>query len=455
MTVLAFILALAVLITVHEWGHYRVAVALGVRVEQFSIGFGPALFKRKSHQHGQDIEFIVGAIPLGGYVRMLDSEDPALAPEQRHMALNAKPLWARACIVLAGPLANLVLAIALSVTVFWMGQFETKAVLAMPQMGSPAQMAGLKSGDVVLAVGTSQNEVQSIASMDDLRWWALGQDFANHDVTLQILSAQTGRTHGLVIPAFDPKNNQGLEALGIGAALSAPVLGQVQDATPAQAAGLLPGDTVLSIDGLAFHDAMMLRQFIRQSAALGDPAPQEWRIDRPQHGQMTLVVTPTRVATDAGYIGRVGVQIGSLPEQVWVQYGVTEGLIKGVNHALDIVSITLHGIWQMVLGEASAKSLTGPLGVAEFAGQAAEIGVAAYLSYLSIISVSLFVLNMLPLPMLDGGHLMYYLLEAVRGRALSPHTLGVMQRIGLCLIVALMIFTFFNDLERMGWLKLF
>jgi regulator of sigma E protease len=233
------------------------------------------------------------------------------------------------------------------------------------------------------------------------------------------------------------------------------VLGQVQEATAAHAAGLLPGDTVLSIDGLAFHDAMMLRQFIRQSAASGDPAPQEWQIDRPQHGQMTLVVTPTRVATDAGYIGRVGVQIGSLPEQVWVQYGVTEGLIKGVNHALDIVSITLHGIWQMVLGEASAKSLTGPLGVAEFAGQAAEIGVAAYLSYLSIISVSLFVLNMLPLPMLDGGHLMYYLLEAVRGRALSPHTLGVMQRIGLCLIVALMIFTFFNDLERMGWLKLF
>ena len=455
MTALAFVLALAILITVHEWGHYRVAVAFGVRVEKFSIGFGPALLTWRSQQHGQEIEFVIGAIPLGGYVRMLDSQDANLAPEQRAMALDAKPLWVRSLVVLAGPVANLVLAIFLTSTVFWSGQFETKAVIAMPQMGSAAHVAGLKSGDTILAAGSTQADAQTIASMEDLRWWALNQDFGSQASALQVMSAQTSRPRWITIAAFDPKNLQGLDALGISSALSAPVLGQMQKSTPAEIAGLLPGDRVLRIDGQSFNDATALRQFIRHSGEFSAPSQQVWEIERPHEGVLNLEITPARVATDGGYIGRVGVQIGARPEQVWVEYDFFEALSKGLERTFAITAMTANGLWQMLIGEASAKSLTGPLGVAEFAGQAAEMGWTAYLSYLALISVSLFVLNMLPLPMLDGGHLMYYLLEAVRGRPLSSAALGFMQRIGLCLIVALMIFTFFNDLERMGWLKLF
>lgn len=455
MTLLAFVLALAILITVHEWGHYRVAVALGVRVEQFSIGFGPALLKWHSQKHGQETEFVVSAIPLGGYVRMLDSAEFATDVDQRDMALNAKPLWARALIVLAGPFANLMLAIALSVGALWLGQNETKAVLAMPQVGSVAQTAGVKSGDWVLAAGTTQDEAQEIASMEDLRWWALRQNFSEQQSVLQIRSEGKDRAHWVVIPSFDAKELQGLDALGLAQALSAPVIGQVQAASPAENAGLQTGDRVLRVDGLPFNDASALRQYIRQSGAVTEPATQVWTIERHHQGVLTLEVTPSRVAFDSGYIGRVGVQIGALPEQTWVQYSLKDGLLRGVSHVFDMVELTVKGLVQMLTGQASAKNLTGPLGVAEYAGQAAQNGWSAYFSYLALISVSLFVLNLLPLPMLDGGHLMYYLLEAIRGRPLTSVTLNFLQRMGLSLIVALMVFTFFNDLERLGWLKLF
>jgi regulator of sigma E protease len=450
MTVLAFVVALAILVTVHEWGHYRVAVALGVRVERFSIGFGQPVITWRRHVHGQEIEFAIGYLPLGGYVKMLEEPLPEMTAEQSAMAFNVQSVGRRALIVLAGPVANLMLAIALSSAVAWLGEFEIQAVISAPQNGSAAQNAGLRSGDQILAAGATPHNARDITSFEDLRWWALSQDFSDTSSALLIHSAQTLHETWIQIPAFE-SHQQGLEALGINAPLSAPLVGEIMPNSAAEQAGLIKGDLVLAINGQRYNDAWSLRQYIRASGQLEQPQTQVWSVRREGQPDLELLVTPQRVLQDQAYIGRVGAQIGSMPQQVWVQSGAWEGLLKGTTRTLDVVTTTIQSIGQMLTGQLSTDNLTGPVGMAEYAGKAAEVGLTAYLSYLALISVSLFVLNLLPLPLLDGGHLLYYLLEVVRGRALSASTTMWLQRLGLGLIVLLSVFTLFNDLARLGW----
>lgn len=455
MTVLAFLLALGVLITVHEWGHYRVAVACGVKVHTFSIGFGKPLWRWKSRNPhaGQDTDFCISLIPLGGYVKMLDEQEGDVSPQDAPMAFNRQPLWARAAIVSAGPMANLVLAVFLYAATCWWGQYETQATLAAPVAGSVAEVAGLRSADTVRRVGTSAEDWQEVVSLDALRWWLLQHD--TEPVYMEVQSQGSQRMHTLVLPAIQDgalnKDSNAWQARGLTGAWSRPVLGDVQADGAAHAAGLQHGDEVLRMDGQPVPDAMALRAWVRKSGEQQAPTVQTWQVLR--DGQLLQIeITPLRVANGTQYMGRIGAQVGAPPAKVWVQYNWFDGMAQALAKTWDVTTMTLDMLWRLLCGRASLDNLSGPLTMADYAGRSASLGLGAYLSYLALVSVSLGVFNLLPLPMLDGGHLLYYLYEAMTGRPPSSQWLDVMQRVGLTVLLTLTVFSLFNDVVRLGWL---
>jgi regulator of sigma E protease len=456
MTVLAFLLALGVLITVHEWGHYRVAVACGVKVLTFSIGFGKPLLRWKSRQPhaGQDTEFCISLIPLGGYVKMLDEQEGEVAPKDVPMAFNRQPLWVRAAIVSAGPLANLLLATCLYAATFWIGQQETQAILSAPVVGSVAEVAGLRSGDRVLRAGASADDLQDMASLDALRWWVLQQESSAIYLEVQPQGKQTPHVLRLAeLPAQSiPKESNPWQARGFNGAWSRAVLGDIQTGSPAELAGLQRGDEVLRMDGRVITDAASLRSIVRASGQSQVPAMQTWDISR--HGRLLQVdVQPAQMIEGLQPIGRIGAQVGEVPAKVWVQYGLFDGLDKAIAQTWEVIVMTLDMLGRLLTGQASLEHLSGPLTMADYAGRSASLGIGAYLSYLALVSVSLGVFNLLPLPVLDGGHLLYYLYEACTGHPPSPEWLDAMQRTGLVVLVALMVFSLFNDVVRLGWLS--
>ncbi len=455
MTLLAFLLALGVLITVHEWGHYRVAVACGVKVLTFSIGFGKPLLRWKSRKPhaGQDTEFCISLIPLGGYVKMLDEHEGDVSPQDAPMAFNRQPLWARTAIVSAGPVANLVLAVCLYAATFWIGQYETQAMLAAPVAGSVADVAGVRSGDTVLRAGTAADDLQEIASLDALRWWLLQQDASSVYLEVQPQGKQSSRI--LSLPALGQdamsKDGNAWQARGFTGAWRRAVLGEIQEGRPADVAGLKRGDEVLRIDGQVVNDASVLRAMVRASGQQPSPMMQVWDIARQGH-LLRIHVTPERITEGTQYMGRIGAQVGEPPAKVWVQYSLFDGLYQAAAKTWEVIVMTLDMLWRLLTGHASLDNLSGPLTMADYAGRSASLGLGAYLSYLALVSVSLGVFNLLPLPMLDGGHLLYYLYEACTGHPPSPTWLEAMQRGGLAILVALMVFSLFNDVVRLGWL---
>ena len=455
MTLFAFLLALGVLITVHEWGHYRVAVACGVKVLTFSIGFGKPLLRWKSRRPhaGQDTEFCISLIPLGGYVKMLDEREGDVLPHDAPMAFNRQPLRARAAIVSAGPVANLLLAVCLYAATFWIGQYETQATLAAPVAGSVAEAAGLRSGDTVVRAGTSSEALREIASLDALRWWLLQQDASAVYLEVQSQGKQSSRIVSLSALEQEAmsKDINAWQARGFTGAWSRAVLGEVQAGKPASLAGLQLGDEVLRIDGKVLTDASALRAVVRASGQYQSPVTQVWEISR--HGRVLIIeVKPERVAEGTQHMGRIGAQVGEPPTKVWVQFSLLDGFHQASAKTWEVIVMTLDMLWRLLTGNASLDNLSGPLTMADYAGRSANIGLGAYLSYLALVSVSLGVFNLLPLPMLDGGHLLYYLYEACTGHPPSPTWLDAMQRGGLAILVSLMVFSLFNDVVRLGWL---
>jgi len=460
MTVLAFLGALGLLITVHEWGHYRVAVACGVKVLTFSIGFGQPLLRWRSRQPrpGQNTEFVIGLIPLGGYVKMLDENEAEVGPDEVAMAFNRQSLRVRAAIVSAGPLANLLLAVLLYAATFWIGQYETRAMVASPVVDSMADRAGLKSADLILRAGTSAQSLQDIASMEDLRWWVSQQDLTHDHLWLEVQSLSERGTHLLTLEpllnddAVNPPPS-GLLAMGLAGAWSRAVLGDLAPDGAAAQAGLQRGDEVLRIDGRVVQDATALRAMVRESGVSHAPSPQLWQVQRAQQDVLTIAVTPQWVHEGTQQFGRIGAQVGEPPAKRWVQYGVIEGLLRAVTRTGEMVGMTVEMLGRLVIGQASLDHLSGPLTMADYAGRTASLGLGAYLSYLALLSVSLGVFNLLPLPVLDGGHLLYYLYEAFTGRPPAVQWLDVMQRVGLAFLVALMVLSLFNDMVHLGWLS--
>jgi regulator of sigma E protease len=449
-TLLAFILTLGVLIVIHEYGHYRVAVACGVKVDRFSIGFGRVLWRRQLSPGGT--EFVVSALPLGGYVRWIDDQEGGVAPSDEHLTFRSKSLAKRTAIVAAGPLANLALAVLLYAAANWIGVEEPKALLGAPSVGSLAERAGVRAGDWARASSSDGNEWRELRSMTDLRWEITQAVLHGEPLHLQ-LSDSNGRGERSVTLPLDTLAGKEIDAqlmrgIGLGQPYSEPVINRVEPGGPAAKAGLLAGDRVLSVNGQMVSDQARLLELIRGSAASGEPAPMNWRVERAGQA-IELELTPA-VATDNGKrIGRVAAYIGQAPQMVLVRYGVFDGLSQGARRTWEMSVLTVKMFGRMLIGTASLKNVSGPLTIAEYAGQSVKLGLAYYLGFLAIVSVSLGVLNLLPLPVLDGGYLMYYLFEAVTGRPVSDAWLGRLQRGGLALVVLLMSLALYNDVARL------
>ncbi len=449
-TILAFLVTLGVLIVVHEYGHYRVAVACGVKVLRFSVGFGHVIWRRqKSPAH---TEFVLSALPLGGYVRMLDEREAPVAPSEQHMAFNRKSLKQRSAIVLAGPLANLVLAVLLYASSHWIGVEEPKAVLGSPVAGSLADRAGLRAGDWVRSRQTADGEWQDVMSLSDLRWHVTQALMIGQPLQLQVTDP-AGRGARQVRLGLDELGAQEMDAVlvkkvGLGGAYSEPVMGEVKAGGPAAAAGLRQGDRVLRVDGVAVADAQALRERIRGAVAGTVAKPMVWQIERA--GQVsTLDISPRAVRDGGRTLGRVDAFIGAPAALVTVQLGPIDGLVQGAQRTWEVSSLTIRMIGRMLIGEASLKNLSGPLTIADVAGQSVQQGLAYYLGFLALVSVSLGVLNLLPLPMLDGGHLMYYIFEALTGRPVSETWLARLQRGGVAVLLLMMSVALFNDVARL------
>ncbi len=449
-TVLAFILTLAVLVVVHEYGHYRVARACGVKVLRFSVGFGRVLWR---HQRTPDsTEFTLCALPLGGYVRMLDEREGPVPAGLREQAFNNRPLRQRVAVVAAGPLANLLLAALLFAGVNWVGQEEPKPILGAPLTGSMAERAGLRAGDWVQAVSADGQQWREMQSLAELRWQLTQAVEQGRKLHLELSDAQ-GHGRRSVVLDTDSLGAHEIDAqvvskLGLGPAFSEPVLGRLTPGGAGEAAGLKEGDLVRRVDGVPVADAASLRELIRQAGQSEPARSMQWQVER--HGQMVELEVRPKVMVDAGRkIGRIEAMVGAAPAMVLVRYGLWDGLLRGVERTWDVSAMTVKMFGRMLVGEASLKNLSGPLTIADYAGQSARSGLPQYLGFLALVSVSLGVLNLLPLPMLDGGHLMYYLFEGLSGRPVSEWWQTQLQRAGALILMLMMALALSNDVARL------
>jgi regulator of sigma E protease len=446
-TIVAFIVALGLLIVVHEYGHYLIARLCGVKVLRFSVGFGRALV---TWRRGADqTEWVIAAIPFGGYVKMLDEREGPVEPREAERAFNRQSVWRRFAIVIAGPVANFLFAIAVYAGLFMYGLPEARPVLGVPPPGSVAAAAGLRAGDTVRAV-----EGEAISTWQELRWRVLQSALQRAPLRLDVVNEKGHlSTVTLDLRSFpaDDVESDALERVGLRLYRPPldPVLGQVVSGGAAERAGLAPGDRILLADGKPVRTWEELVSAVQARPEM----PLSLTIERGGVRQ-TVEVVPASVGAGQKRIGRIGAA-PQLPAShaekmlIRVQHGVVESLWKGVLKTGDIAAFSLKMLGKMLLGEISWKHLSGPVTIADFAGQSAQLGWVSYLTFLALISISLGVLNLLPIPLLDGGHLMYYAIEIVKGRPVSERAMELGQRVGLALLLVMMAFAFYNDLNRL------
>jgi regulator of sigma E protease len=444
LSLLSFILALAILIAIHEFGHFWVARRCGVKVLKFSIGFGKPLWQKT----GKDgTNYVLAMIPLGGYVKMLDEREGKVAAEQLNQAFNRKPLRARVAIAAAGPIANLLFAIFAYWLVFISGIAGIKAIIDDVAINSPAEIAQLLPGDQIQRV--NGDKTPTLASVRN----ALSQIADKGGVAeLTVETAGGQQQRRLEVPQQSLLSNNPryiLKQLGLTPLLYElkPVVGVIVPNKPAQAAGLQAGDLIISTDNQAITHWAEWVEVIRASPN------QLLNVEIERQGQrQTVQLRPSETEDNFGVIG-AGVDgsatIVPIEWKAELRYGPVSGLVKAVETTWKMSSLTIKSIVGMLAGEVSSKNLGGPISIAQFAGASADRGVLAFISFLAIISISLGILNLLPIPILDGGHLMMYFFEWVRGKPLSEKMQSEAQKIGLILLLTLMFFAFFNDLSRL------
>ncbi|WP_297812692.1 RIP metalloprotease RseP [uncultured Methylophaga sp.] len=437
-----FIVALALLIVIHEYGHFWVARRCGVKVLRFSVGFGKPLWRRP----GKDgTEFVIAPFPLGGYVKMLDEREGDVPEHELHRAFNRQSLWKRIAIVLAGPVANLLFAIVAYWFLLVSGIPGIKPVVGEVAPASIAAEAGLLAGDEILQVD----------GHDTPTWNATFKALMLHaergeQTQITVASGGSELSHLLMVPKLGiDQAGQLLSRLGISPLRPdiKPVIGEVVADSPAEKAGLIPGDRLLSADGAQIDN------WNNWVALIQDSAGKTLTIEISRNGEKQgLQLTPQ--ATDNGQ-GRIGAGVDSelsqLPEelQAELRYGPLEAVPQALVQTWQFTSSTMKSLWGMLTGEVSTDNLGGPISIAQIAGSSAEQGLISFVSFLAMISITLGILNLLPIPMLDGGHLAMFLIEAVRGKPLSEETQVKGQQIGLFLLLMLMFLAFFNDLSRL------
>ncbi len=440
LTVLAFLFAIGFLVTIHEYGHYRVAKACGVKVLTFSIGFGRPLLQ---WQRGET-RWQIAAIPLGGYVRMLgedeDAADDAAEPERQ---FNRQSPLRKMAIVAAGPAANLLLACLLFMVAYMMGVDTLRPVAGSVREGSPAAAAGLRSGDEIIRMGS-----HDVQEWNDLRLALLDAGEGAVELTVRGVS---GAERSL---RLDPGQVQSRvdENILAGLGLSpAPLLNRIDAIEPgsvAALAGLRQGDEIFAIDDVPVNSWERLQRRVAQSPA------RELRLSvRRSADQFELVVVPAVVETAEGRIGRLGIapQVDAeqfARQQFLLQLGPVAAFQKSLVRVWELSVTTLKLIGRMLTGELSSRHVSGPIGIASMAGESAGMGISPYLQYLGLVSLSLGLLNLLPVPVLDGGHLLYHGAELVRGKPLPVAWQAAGQRIGIVLLVALMLLALYNDIHR-------
>ncbi|MGF6532021.1 MULTISPECIES: RIP metalloprotease RseP [Paraburkholderia] len=455
--VLAFAVAIGVLVVVHEYGHYSVARLCGVKVLRFSIGFGKPLVQWVSPKTGT--EWTIAALPLGGYVKMLDEREvgaPIDAADLPH-AFNRQHVAKRFAIVAAGPIANFILAIVLFAAVFGTGVSEPAAIVAAPTPNTPAALAGFDGGETVIAVRNADGDAGSsepVRSWSDLRWKMLGAAFDHRRI---ILSAKD--SHGTFDFPLDLRDvsekdvdDDFMSHLGFEPGGGKLIVAGVQAGSAAQRAGLAAGDRLLSIDGTPTDNATSFIAYIKTHAGKSVTLQVARGGDAQQGGKTEDIhVVPLAQHDDASgaEVGRIGAELATQVPSITVRYGPIESLQLGARRTWDLAAYSVRMFGRMITGEASLKNLSGPVTIADYAGKSARLGPSAFLSFLALVSISLGVLNLLPIPVLDGGHLLYYLVEAATGKAVSDRWQLVLQRAGLACIVALSAIALFNDLARL------
>ena len=446
-SIAGFLVAIAVLVAIHEYGHFWVARTLGVRVLRFSIGFGKPLWTYVSPKDG--VEYALSAIPLGGYVKMLDENEGEVAEKDLPRAFNRQPLWKRSLIVLAGPVANFLLAILLFAGINMAGIPGLKPEVGTLEQDSIAWQAGIREGDVLLSVDGREYKYwgqhdlhlyNQVIREKDAKLVLLGKDGEQRNAVLP-LSGISAREVG---PGLVPRK---LGLVGYRPVIP-PVLGRVVENTPAENAGLQVGDRILSVEGQAIGDW----QAFVESVVEKPGEMLAFEIERSGEVQLFTVI-PEKVIEGERTYGRVGVspEAITIPEELRVtaRYSVGGALIRGLEETWLMSALTLRMLGKMLLLKVSPKNISGPITIAQYAGETARIGLQTFASFLAIISISLGVLNLLPIPMLDGGHLLFYLGEAVTRRPVPEKVMLVGQQLGLVLLLGLMCLAFYNDIFRL------
>ena len=456
-TVIAFVVALCVLIFVHEMGHYLAARACGVKVLRFSIGFGRPLLRWISK--GRDrTEWTVAAIPLGGYVKMLDERerdpehDAPIDPAELPRAFNRQPVGKRFVIVAAGPLANFVLAIVLYFGLFTGGMREPAPILAAPASGTMADQAGVREGDRVLSLEANGRE-EAVRSWNELRMAVFAEGFGDARAVLRVRGTDGGE-RDLTLPRLPSTGSNPdqdpLAMLGLSLKGGPVTITEVLPGSAAERAGLKPGDRVVAWQGKPLTQAAELIRAVRaqpgQRVALGIERGGQ-RLDIP----VTLDSTPPRdgEAPGAAPAGKLGAALSQAVQMETVRYAPVQALARATGQVWSTSVLSLKLLGKMLIGQASLQNLSGPLTVADYAGRAAHLGLQAFVSFLALVSVSLGVLNLLPIPVLDGGHLLYYCVEFLTGRPVPDHWQAMLQKVGIACILLLTSLALFNDVSRM------
>ena len=446
--VAAFLFTLGVLVVFHELGHYLVARWCGVKVLRFSVGFGRVVASRRV---GPDqTEWALSAIPLGGYVKMADEREGDVAPVDMARAFNRQSVWKRIAIVAAGPIANLLLAVVLYAGTFVVGIPAQLALLAEPPPDTAAASGGLRGGDLVVAL-----DGDAVQSWQDLRWRLLraqGRDEVGIAVTPRDARAGDAPLIRILpltrVKAADWEANA-MAVLGLRLDLGAPLVAEAIPGKPAALAGLEKGDRITAIDGIAMQSPGDVAQATNASAG----KPIALRIER-NGSVIDVAITPEAALQGGKTIGLAGLRLSVDPQEakrlaVTVRFGVVDAVVQGARKTWELSVFTLKMLGRIFTGEASVKNISGPLTLADFAGQSAQAGTLVFVGYLALISISLGVLNLLPVPLLDGGHLLYYFAEVVKGSPVSDRVFEVGQRIGMAMLAVLMALALFNDFSRL------